>query len=107
MALDEGIPEMLSLEPSFLQHFIRYQTRRYFNPSAGDTPGPTVEDINDFYVHDIGEHFTFFGPTIEGKYEGLGLLYDQTQKGVIEAGFYKDGLLDGYGMRSDKVQGKD
>ena len=62
--LDEGVPQMLSLEPSFLQHFIRYQTRRFFNPNVGDTQVPTLEDINDFYVHDIGEHFTFYGPTI-------------------------------------------
>ncbi len=43
----------------------------------------------------------YFGAIIDEKYQAVGLLYDSSQKKVVEAGTYKNGLLDGYGIKID------
>jgi hypothetical protein len=101
--LEEGPPSMLSLEPAILKHFLQFKTNSLFDPQspAAASCKDLVEDLNDFYLYDLGT-CQFYGATIEGKHEGLGVLYDKQSKSLLEAGFYRDGVLDGYGLKIEK-----
>jgi hypothetical protein len=76
---------MLSLEPAVLRHFLNYRMKKLFNIEGNPTEDilrMTLENINYVYLHDIGGK-SYFGAIVEGKYEGLGLFYDNTEKHII------------------------
>ena len=53
-------------------------------------------------VHKIDANYIYFGQVIDGKYWGLGLIYDKVNGYPIETGYYDTGELNGYGLKYDK-----
>jgi len=105
---EHDIPDMMNLEPAVLRHYINYRMKKMFkieDHPAEDILKMTLEDINLFYLHDFGDK-SYFGAIVDGKYEGLGVFYDNPQKSVVEAGYYREGALDGYGIKFDRINQK-
>jgi hypothetical protein len=54
LPLEDGIPNILTLESEVLSHYLNYSKKRYFSKS--DLLKTEIrEDINAFYVHRLGE----------------------------------------------------
>lgn len=103
---EHQIPTILSLEEEILSTLLNYRNRNFFQKDLfckeEQQTFTLLENLNNFFFHEISETEWYFGSMIDDLYEGLGLLYHPKLKKVLEVGMYRYGKLDGYGILIDK-----